>query len=100
VEVTFKKNKLQKCYETHSKGVREFGDIVAEKYISRINIIKSTSSIDELKRLPVIRCHELSGNREGQYAINLTGYMRLIFTLDGDELQIANIEEVSKHYDG
>ncbi|SHG23134.1 proteic killer suppression protein [Marinomonas polaris DSM 16579] len=100
MEVEFKNKKLQKCYEIHSKGVREFGDVVASKYILRINTIMAASNIDELNRMPVIRCHPLHGNREGQYAINLTGQMRLIFTLDGDKLQIAKIEEVSKHYDG
>jgi proteic killer suppression protein len=49
--------------------------------------------------LPGLRCHPLKGNRKGQYAVKLTGFYRLIFTVDGDCLDIALIEEVSKHYD-
>lgn len=71
---------------------------VARKYIQRINIIKQTQEIDELFKLPGLRCHPLRGNRQGQYAVNLTGFFRLIFTLHGDALEIAHIEEVSKHY--
>jgi len=43
--------------------------------------------------------HPLKGNRHGQFAVSLTGFYRLIFTLHGDALEIANIEQVSKHYD-
>ena len=56
------------------------------KYIQRINIIKQTRDIDDLLRFPGLRCHPLVGDRQGQYAINLTGFYRLIVTLQGDEL--------------
>ena len=62
-------------------------------------MIKVARSLDDLMQLPVLRCHPLKGNRKGQYAINLTGFYRLIFTVEGDKLHIAMIEEVSKHYD-
>jgi len=55
--------------------------------------------LDELSRLPGLRCHPLKGNRVGQWALNLTGFYRLIFTLEGNRLHIACIEEVSKHHD-
>lgn len=72
---------------------------VPQIYIERVNIIKHARNIDELLQLPGLRCHPLKGDREGQFAVNLTGFYRLIFTLHGDELEIATIEEVSKHYD-
>jgi proteic killer suppression protein len=48
--------------------------------------------------LPGLRFHALAGSREGQYAINLNGFYRLIVSLEGAELQIVRVEEVSKHY--
>jgi toxin HigB-1 len=89
---------LQECYEVHKHAVREFGEEVARRYIQRINIIKSTRSVDELRRLPGLRFHALSGSRQGQYAINLTGFYRLIVTLHGSTFEVVQIEEVSKHY--
>ena len=65
----------------------------------RINTIKASESLDVLMRLPGLKCHPLKGNRKGQYAISLTGFYRLIFTIEGETLNIAMIEEVSKHYD-
>jgi proteic killer suppression protein len=99
LEFKFKTKHLKKCYEEHQRAVREFGEDVARKYIQRINLIGSTPDFDQLKSLPGLRCHALTGNRQGQYAINLNGFYRLIFTLEGEELQIVRIEEVSKHYD-
>lgn len=96
--VKFRTGKLEKCYFTSKQAVREFGDVVGRKYIQRINIIKAAQSLDDLTQLPGLRCHPLKGDRAGQYAVNLTGFHRLIFTLEGEYLTIAMIEEVSKHY--
>ena len=98
MEITFRTRKLENEYREHAKAVKAYGDKVARKYIQRINIIKSVRNIDELMVLPALGCHSLKGDRRGQYSIKLTGFYRLIFTLKGDALEIAHIEEVSKHY--
>lgn len=99
MEILFHTRQLEKQYREYKEAEKSHGRQVARKYIERINIIKQTRDIAELQRLPVLRCHPLKGNREGQWAVNLTGFWRLIFTLQGDCLQIVQIEEVSKHYD-
>ena len=99
MEVNFKTNKLEKCFTQSQLAAKEFGVQVARKYIQRINLMKATKDLNAVKKLPGLRCHPLKGNRKGQYAINLTGFYRLIFTVDGEKFNIAMIEEVSKHYD-
>ncbi len=99
MEILFHTRQLEKQYLEYKEAEKSYGRQVARKYIERINIIKKTRDIAELQRLPGLRCHPLKGNREGQWAVNLTGFWRLIFTLQGDCLQIVQIEEVSKHYD-
>lgn len=98
LEVDFRTRKLRKQYEDFEQAKRAYGKQVARKYIQRVSIIKAAQDIDELMTLPGLRCHPLKGKRQGQYAVNLTGFYRLIFTLEGDRLEIAMIEEVSKHY--
>ncbi len=98
MEIRFRTHKLQREYEDNRRAVRSYGSELARRYIGRVNIIKRTHSLDELMRLPGLRCHQLKGQRQGKYAVNLTGYYRLIFTLEGDSLEIARIEEVSDHY--
>jgi proteic killer suppression protein len=99
MEILFHTRQLEKQYREYKEAEKSYGRVVARKYIERINIIKQTRDIAELQRLPGLRCHSLKGDREGQWAMNLTGFYRLIFTLQGDCLQIVQIEEVSKHYD-
>jgi proteic killer suppression protein len=99
LEVQFRTRKLQKQYENSSEAERSYGKDVARKYIQRINIIKKSSDINELASLPGLHCHPLKGDRKGEWAIKLSGFYRLIFTLKGELLEIAHIEEVSKHYD-
>lgn len=96
--VHFRTTRLEECYRKHRKAYREFGPEVGRKYIERVNIIKATPHLDTLIKQRTLRCHPLKGKRKGQWAINLTGSVRLIFTIADNELQIVRIEEVSKHY--
>ena len=99
MRIAFRTHKLQREYEHSREAVRAYGDQVARKYVERISIIKAARDINELQQMTVLRCHPLTGDRAGQWAVRLTGFYRLIFTLDGEYLEIAMIEEVSKHYD-
>ena len=99
MEIAFRTRKLQRQYENSDAAIRAFGGQVARKYIQRINIIKHVGDIEELRQLPGLHCHRLKGDREGQWAVTLTGFHRLVFTLRGERLEIVMIEEVSKHYD-
>jgi toxin HigB-1 len=99
VEVTFRTRKLEREYQKIALAKKAYGEQVARKYIQRVNIIKHAAHLEELTTLPGLRCHPLKGDRKGQYAVNLTGFYRLIFSLRGDALEIVTIEEVSKHYD-
>ncbi len=99
MQIRFRTKSLQRQYENSSEAVKTYGKGVAKKYIQRINIIKTVRNLNELIQIRAIRCHPLSGERKGQYAIKLTGFIRLIFTLEGNQLEIVCIEEVSKHYD-
>ena len=98
-DVAFRTRKLERCYREHRAGVREFGAEAARRYIERINLIKSARDLDELLFLPGLHGHPLKGDRAGQFAIRLTGYLRLIFTVPEDGATTVCIEEVSKHYE-
>jgi proteic killer suppression protein len=93
--ITFKTTKLQKWFEESKMGQRALGSELAKKYIQRIQLIQQTKNLDELMSLPGLRCHPLTGDREGTYGIRLTGFDRLIVSIEGD---VVTIEEVSKHY--
>ena len=98
MKICFKTKKLQKQYENAKEAEKAYGTQVGRKYIQRVGILKSAKSFDDLKIIPSLRFHPLKGNRKGEFAINLTGFWRLIITNDGDTFDIARIEEVSDHY--
>lgn len=97
--VRFRTRKLQKEYEDGRKAVKSYGEQVGRKYIQRVNLLKHARALEEVKSLPGLDCHPLKANKRGQWAVKLTGFFRLIFTLEGRALDIARIEEVCKHYD-
>jgi proteic killer suppression protein len=99
LQVVFRSKKLEKCFLNSSLAVREWGETIARKYIQRINILQVAKSLYDLNSLPELKCHPLKGNRAGQYAVKLDGTWRLIFSIEGDVLNIICILEVSRHYD-
>ena len=99
MEIVFRTNKLEKCYRVNARALRAWGADVGRRYIQRINIIKWARGMDDLYKMPELKCHPLKGDRKGQYAVSLTGFQRLIFSLQGERLEVAMVEEVSKHYD-
>ena len=96
--VTFRTKKLQKQFERHELASKDFGEQVGRRYIQRIQLLRAAKSLDDVRTLPGLDCHPLKGNRAGQFAVKLTGFFRLIFSLQGGALDIICIEEVSKHY--
>lgn len=98
LEIRFRTRHLEQCFLELKVATRAFGADVARRYIQRIQIIKAARSADELRSFPGLRFHPLAGDRRGQFAMNLTGFYRLIITLQGAQLEIVQIEEVSKHY--
>lgn len=99
MNIRFRTKHLENNYLQAHLAIKRYGIPVARKYVQRINLIKAAKNLEEVMQLPGLRCHPLKGNRKGEYAVKLTGFYRLIFTLEGSELNIAMIEEVSKHYD-
>lgn len=98
MEIEFSTNKLEKQYEKKEEAIKAFGADVGKKYIQRVNIIKASKSFDDLYKIPSLEFHPLKGNRDGQYAMTIHGFWRLIITNNGSSIDIAKIEEVSKHY--
>lgn len=100
MEVQFSTDQLEKCFRREARGRRAWGEAVARRYIQRIQIIQAAKTLADLYAVPSLRFHVLKGDREGQYAMTLTGYWRLIVTVPGESgSSVVRVEEVSKHYD-
>ncbi|MFD6681268.1 type II toxin-antitoxin system RelE/ParE family toxin [Micromonospora parva] len=63
---------------------RRFGVERAKKIRLRLSQMTAASSIAELRKLPGARCHQLEGDRDEQFSVDLDGPYRLIFEVDVD----------------
>jgi toxin HigB-1 len=99
MDLSFKSKKLVKCFEKHEIANREWPDPVATKYTLRVKQIQIARSLEDLKALPVLRVHKLTGNRKGQWALTIHEKWRLIFeVIEVDGIEVIHILEVSNHY--
>jgi plasmid maintenance system killer protein len=98
MNVRFRTNALQRCFEDVKEGTKTWNAKLANKYIQKINLIYASDSAADLRRIPQLHFHALEGALKGKFAINLEKKRwRIILTLE-DQERTAWIEEVSNHY--
>lgn len=78
MELSFANSKLQKQCESDRALTRVHGKPGARRIKARLADLFAAASLEEMRSLPG-RCHELSGDRQGQLAIELPDGKRLIF---------------------
>ena len=77
---------------------KKYGTRMAELIHRRVDQIEAADSVEHLIQFQIGRCHPLHQNREGQYAMDLVHPMRLVFEKKGNEIQIANIIEITDYH--
>ena len=55
---------------------------MAKKVAIRLEDIRAAPNLAVLKQIPQAGCHELKGDRAGDWTVNISGNHRLIFELD------------------
>lgn len=79
MDIKFKTNKLCKKCSSKKEMVKEWGPELAQRLSQRLMEIQAMGSIGELRCLPQARCHQLTGDRDNQFAVDLKHPYRLIF---------------------
>ena len=59
--------------------IREFGADSAKKLGMRLQSIEAVDCLADLFTLPQCRCHQLSGDKKGQFAVDVKQPFRLVF---------------------
>lgn len=77
--------KVAKMCNSERKMQAKLGPRNAEKLQQRLAELQAAPDLEAMKLLPAARCHELSGNRKGQIAVNLVDPKRLILVPDYDQ---------------
>lgn len=78
--------------------VKDYGKEMAVKITQRIGQIISASEISELVQYGIGRCHELEGNRKGQFAMDLVHPYRLVFVEDNGRISLVKIISIEDYH--
>ncbi len=98
MEIMYKSNKIKKVCTEAKTAERTYGREMADKIHQRIDEIGAADTVDMMIQHHIGRCHSLTQNRKGQYAVDLVHPYRLVFEKNGDEIQIANILEIVDYH--
>lgn len=71
---------------------------MAELIHLRIDQLNAAETVEEMINFSIGRCHQLNGNREGKYALDLVHPYRLIFVKIDDQIQIVKIIEIVDYH--
>ncbi|MGL4999946.1 MAG: type II toxin-antitoxin system RelE/ParE family toxin [Cetobacterium sp.] len=103
MDINYKSKKLEKQCNDINNAQKDFGEQITKKLFQRIGELKAAQNLKEMSLIRSARLHSLSGKRENQYAINLTGNWRLILVADDgnmalEKIKIVKIEEVVDYH--
>ena len=95
MDVEFRNQKLRRQYES-GKERRKYPPEVGRRYVQRVSALYDAADWSAIERFRTFHAHRLTGDREGQWALTLTGRWRLIVTVSGDVGPDA-VVRVSRH---
>lgn len=98
MEIQYRNKKIQKVCCDPKAARKEYGEKMAKILSERIDEITAAESAEEMVRYCIGRCHKLTGDRKGQYALNLVQPYRLIFIQVGEDILIAEIQEIVDYH--
>lgn len=86
MEIAFAKKKLSRDLSDQRRLQRAHGDRRARLIMRRLSALQAADTLADFwpPNSGPERCHELSGNREGQLSVDLDHPYRLVFTVAND----------------
>lgn len=98
MDITYKNKKIEKVCTDAKAAEKTYGREMAEKIHHRIDEIVAADTVEMMIQFHIGRCHPLTQNRKGQYAVDLIHPYRLVFEKNGGEIQIAKILEIVDYH--
>lgn len=78
MELEFKDKKLQKHCENEKDLQKKYGVVQAKIILIRLNQLQAAENLYDISKLPQVRLHPLSGDRQGEFAVDVQQPKRLI----------------------
>ena len=88
MEIIFRTKRLKKIFCSSKDLKRNYGERTARLIQNRLAVLSNASSLSRVPRIRPERLHQLSGNRKGQFAVDLVHPRRLIFEPNHDPMPV------------
>ncbi len=82
MEVSFATKSMQKRCSEEKAMQKRWGKNLVRKLKQRLMELGAATTLQDIRRTPPARCHELKGKRKGQLSVDLEHPYRLIFKPD------------------
>jgi proteic killer suppression protein len=89
IDIAWSDGKLKKSCATDRAGRRAWGDEQWKVLKRRIASLEAAPTLADLDGVPG-RCHQLTADRAGDFAVDLRGAFRLVFVADHDPLPLLD----------
>jgi len=78
--IHYASNKLERQLSSATEIKKAFG-VNARRVQLRMDDIRASPSLAVLMQIPAANCHKLTGNRKGEWAVNISVNHRMIFEI-------------------
>lgn len=95
MEVEYSSNRLKKQLSSPGDIKKSFGNM-AKKVASRLDDIAASDNLSILCQIPAANCHPLTGDRIGQWALDISGNFRMIFEIANNPIPLKEDKSVDK----
>lgn len=85
MEISYKNRKLEKQLTDPREMSKSFGQL-ARKVNQRLKELTDADNLAIMRTIPAARCHELSGDHNGELAVDVSGNYRMIFEPNHDPI--------------
>lgn len=92
MNIDYRSNKLRKILTNAILIKKEYGTM-AKKVSQRMEQLNAAGNLAVLISLPV-NCHSLTGNRQGEWAMDISGNFRLIFGIHQNPIPLKRDQSV------
>lgn len=89
MDISLDNRRVARLCNEQRRAVRQLGQAAANRLRRRLDDLAAAPNLEALRNAPG-RCHELTGNRAGQFAMTVSGGWRLVFVPDHDPVPMRS----------
>lgn len=86
MDIAFRTRKLEKTFNSAGELQKAYGDRMAKAIMNRLAVLRAARTLALVPTTPPDRRHQLRGDRDEQFAVDLVHPHRLVFEPNHDPL--------------